>query len=168
MRIGTVPLPPEIQPGEHLQQKPHVVLAEDEIANQAFTLALTVQRTLERLVRKAYNYANPIDEYADLPTGFSGRRDIQPDYDQVPERYESILWSLGIGTTTAVLTIGSSRNITLYSGAALTTQLVGSFQNVGIIAGPDDKRFIVTAGAATSAGHIALMGHCLERDGGDR
>ena len=157
---------PERHDASHgIQTREPASFSRDEETDHAFKLALATQQELRRISRKLYNWSNPVDEYQSstgAPAG--GRIDVQPDYD-IPVRYESVLYSLPVGITSAVLTIGQ-RAIPLLSVAAATTaQTVNVLPYLGIIAVAEDKRFLTLTGAPTTGFYIGLMGHCLERDG---
>lgn len=145
-----------------------VVLDKDEFKDQAFKLGLSMHQYLKRITEMAYDYKNPVDEYAVIGVGQPSVT-INADYDQV-EMYESIAYSLPLGTTAATLSFGNSsdRTIQLYSGGATTVQQLQVVSFLRMLAGPNDKRVLTIAGATTTQGYIGLMGHCFERDMGSR
>lgn len=145
--------------------QPALLFSSHEQTDQLFKLMLSNQQETRRQSRKLFDYSNPVDEWSTLTAAAAANffTDIQRDYD-LPERYTSIFYSLPPGLTLVTLQLGQ-RFITLYSGAALATQLVNSLPGLGIIVGPDERRTLTFTGTPTAGHAVGLMGHCLEREG---
>jgi hypothetical protein len=157
---------PPVQPGRTSQVK--VVLSEDEYKEQMFKIRLNSNQYLKRLMEMAYDYKNPVDENVVIPQGVFAALTppiiVQPDYDQT-EIYTGMSFSLPVGTTSAILQLGSNRQIPLYSGAAIATQTFQFVNGLTILATPDDRRQLFIQGTITSNGYFGLSGHCFEREG---
>lgn len=143
----------------HIRPPHKTLLAGTETEDQKLKLLISIKLEMERQNRRLFNYAHPADEYAVITTGTTT---IQPDYDS-PVKYESILYCLPLGTTSAILNIGSNRSIPLYSGTAIAVQQPIILTGLGILAVGDDRRTLIVAGA-TNNGYIGLMGHAFERE----
>jgi hypothetical protein len=142
-----------------------VVLSEKETDDQKIKALVATVAELRRLNRKLFNYASPVEEYEWISGApANGIVTIRPDYDYTV-MIETLLFSLPVGCTSAVLDLGSNRKIPLYSGGAITTQQLQSFTGLRHICGPDDRRTLTIAGALTGTGYISLMGHAFEREG---
>ena len=162
---GNMGTHPPVQPGRTSQV--HVVISEDEYKEQMFKLALDTNQFLKRIREMAYDYKNPVDEWAVIGTNASALPNgitINTDYDQTV-RYSAILYSLPLGTTSATLSIGTDRVIQLYSGTPLAVQQPVILPHLNMLAVANDKRNLTLAGALTTTGYISLMGHCFEREG---
>lgn len=156
---------PPVQPGRTSDIQ--VVVSDDEYKQQMFKIALDTQQLMKRIREMAYDYKNPVDEWAvigqnasSLPNGIT----INTDYDQTV-RYSAILYSLPLGTTSATLSIGTDRKIQLYSGAGIAVQQPQILPHLNMLAVANDKRVLTIAGTLTTDGYISLMGHCFEREG---
>lgn len=144
--------------GEEAQQGEH-----DPTTQRALAFAHHIQEmhmaTL-RMERKLFEYAHPVDEYISSPGAPASNPVIwQPTWEH-PEKIEHILYSLPIGTTSAILTLGD-RIIPLYAGAALTTALTNDLTMGGLILGRDDARFLTLLPLAGPF-HIELCGYADE------
>lgn len=115
--------------------------------------------------RQLFDHSRPTDEYFSSPDPQpAGDFTIQRDYDQTV-RIESILASLPIGITSAVLKLGRERTIPLYSGVATTTQTLVNPQNLGMMLTENDERILTLTGTMTSGFFIALAGWRFEWSG---
>lgn len=127
----------------------------------AFTHHIQAMRLAqERMLRKLFEYSHPVDEYissAGAPA--SNPVEWQPSWEH-PEKIDHIIFSVPVGTTSAVLTLGD-RTITLYAGAALTAALTNSLPVGGMILGRDDARFLNLLPLAGPF-HIELCGYADE------
>jgi hypothetical protein len=158
---GTHQDPPRVIPGNPQRH----VLTEDEKYDQMYKLHLNRTMEMQRLSRMAFNYAHPVDEYEIIGTNASTLAvgiPIRMQYD-TDERYESILISLPLGTTSAQLNIGSDRQIQLYNGPAITAQQPLVLPHLGIVASSGDARYLIIGGVGTTNGFISLMGWSLSR-----
>jgi len=149
------------------QQNKIAVLSEDEYKDSLFKLMMDQHLELQRISRQVFNAAHPVDEYEVIgqntaaaygANGLQIRRDTGWE-----QRYECIIYSLGLGTTSATLLVGQQTR-QLYNGPALTTQQVTVLPHLGILSGPDDKFALVITGAGTSDGFIELMGYAFKRN----
>lgn len=163
--MGTKP-PQSPDPTGTVKNPAHpVLISEDEKYDALFKLTLSQHNYAKRLQRMAFNYSNPVDEYQMIGQALDDNPvNITPDYGTT-EIYRAILFSLPIGTTSAVLQIGSTRKIQLYNGAATTVQNAQILQDLVIVANPSDDRTLTLAGAGTSDGYINLMGWAYDREG---
>jgi hypothetical protein len=122
-------------------------------------------RYLSLLKNAAFDYTHPVDEYG--PNGsansvvITNQVNVQPDYD-MPERIEHLAYVLPLGTTTALIVLGS-RAIQVYNGPALTTIIASTLFVGGIILGSDDLRQLNLTGTLTSAPYLGLTGFALTR-----
>lgn len=144
-------------------QKHTPVLTDDEGIAQQLQALVNVNTMLKRISRQLFNYSHPVDEYQKFSSSSQSPVTIPVDYD-LTVLYESALYSLPLGCTSAVLTIGTNRSITLYSGAAITVQQAQILPHLRMVAEPGDKRLLTVAGALTTEGYIGLMGHAYERE----
>lgn len=165
-RPGMGTRPPVSADPPTIGNPPHpVLLSEDERYNALFNLMLSQHMYTKRLRRMAFNYSNPVDEYAPIGQTLDNNPvNIVPDYGTTVI-YQTILYSLPIGTTSAVLRIGATRNIQLYNGAATTVQQALTLPHLTIIATANDERILTLAGAGTSDGYINLLGYAFDREG---
>lgn len=148
-------------------------------ANQALTEALLRQRIAEqrqqlREMREAFDLRHPVDEYqstpglpnqttatSSYPEGFNFAVQLTADW-QLPERIESYLVTVPVGTTLAVMKLGD-RYINVYNGAATTAAQTFSNTGLGIILHEDDDRLLLLAGTLTAGPtHFELMGFAHE------
>jgi hypothetical protein len=157
----TVVQPPHAPSQENLQ----AVLTADKFQDSLFKLMLDHKLETARIARQAFNFAHPVDEYevvgqnaSTLVNGVQIRRDTGWQ-----QRYQSILYSLGLGVTSAVLVIGQT-TLQLYNGAAIAVQQPVCLNGLGILSGPDDKLALIVGGAATTDGFIKLMGYAFKRN----
>jgi hypothetical protein len=128
----------------------------------AAVIAAAQTHLLKMLSDKGFDYTHPVDEYA--PQGIPGpiqSLTIQADYD-MPERIETILVVVPVGTTSALLQLGQ-RSMQLYSGAALVSPLVIAMPVHGLIVNSDDPRILTFTGAVTSQPYLGLTGYALTR-----
>lgn len=137
------------------------VVAQDPDEQVLRSLADMRQESI-RQSRMLYDYSKPVDEYEWNLTGFPGPVTIQPQFG-LTVRFHSIVFSLPVGITAAVLQIGRRYIPLLQVGAATTAQTVGTLQDVGIIAEGNDLRQLVFTGTPTSGYYIGLNGFRLER-----
>lgn len=158
---GTQEDPPHLP----LANPRRIMLTEDEKYNFLVKQLLDIRLEAQRQSRMAFDYAHPVDEYevigvnaSTLDLGLPIR--TQYDYD---ERYESITYSLPLGTTAATLQIGTDRTFQLYSGPAITVQQPIVLENQGIIASSGDERYLFITGAGTTNGYINLAGWAMNR-----
>lgn len=158
--------PPRSEDPATVGNPPHpVLIAEDEKYDQLFRLMLSQHEYVKRMHRAAFDFSNPVDEYQFIGQALNDNPvNIIPDYGST-EIYETIVYSLPIGTTSAVLRIGSQRNIQLYNGAATTVQQIQVIQGLVLVAVANDERILTLAGAGTTDGYINLMGHAFDREG---
>lgn len=147
------------------QTEKQAVLSADEYKDTLFKMFLDHKLELQRVNRQLFNYANPIDEYevigqnaSTLANGIQIRRDTGWQ-----QRYECIMYSLGLGVTSATLVIGES-TLQLYNGPAVTTQQTVVLPHLGILSGPGDKSALLIGGVGTSDGYIKLMGYAFRRN----
>lgn len=139
------------------------VLSGTETQDHLLKLMLAVQLELKRANRQLYDHSNPVDEFEIIGAGAQGGiTTIKNDYDS-PVIYESILYVLPAGTTSAILQIGSNRSIPLYIGTAITVQQPVILPHLCIEAVGDDRRTLIVVGA-TNNGYIGLMGHAFARE----
>lgn len=141
-----------------------VLISEDERYNELFKLMLSQHQYVKRLQKQAYDFSNPVDEYAWIGQALDDNPvNIVPDYGSTVV-YECIMYSLPLGTTSAVLQIGNTRKIQLYNGTAITAQTVQTLVGLTIVATANDDRILTLAGAGTTEGYIGLMGHAFDRE----
>jgi hypothetical protein len=133
--------------------------------NQLYHTMLAHLAESKRLSSMAFDHTHPVDEYeiigqnaASLDLGITIR--IQYDYD---ERYDCILYSLPLGTTSASLQIGTDRTLQLYNGAAIAVQQMQSLPHLGIVCSSGDERILTLTGTLTSNGFIEMTGWALSR-----
>lgn len=149
--------------------KPHhtPALAGTETTDHALKLMLSIQQELKRANRQLFDKSNPVDEFVEIAaTAANGVTTITTDYDST-EIYESILYCLPLGTTSAVMQFGTTRSIPLYSGAAIAVQQPVILPNLGIIVAGGDRRTLTVVGA-TNNGYIGFVGHLLGRELSDK
>ena len=140
-------------------------LTHDDMQEAQLKMLVAIRQETIRQSRQLYNHSNPVDEYFSMPDApTAGDFEIQPDF-EIWENYNSILASLPVGMTSAVLQFGRERKIILYSGAATTVQTIININGVGIVANRSDRRVLTLTGTMTTGFHIELMGHALEREG---
>lgn len=120
-------------------------------------------KTLTRISRQLFDHANPVDEFQSSSFGTDGVYIWYADY-EITERITSILVSLPVGITSAILTLGQ-RDIPLYSGAATTVQTIVNPTGLNLILSRSDERKLTVTGAPTTPFHLELMGWALERFG---
>jgi len=147
------------------QQNKIAVLSEDEYKDSLFKLMMDQHLELQRISRQVFNAAHPVDEYevigqnaSTLANGISIRRDTGWQ-----QRYECIMYSLGLGIISATLALGES-TMQLYNGPAITTQQTVVLPHLGILSGPGDKAQLTITGVGTSDGFIKLMGYAFMRN----
>lgn len=158
---------PTVLQAEHApsQENPTAVSLADEWQTTCFKLLVDHNLALQRMSRQLFNHAHPVDEYevigqnaSNLANGIQIRRDTG-----WTQRYECIMYSLGLGITSATLVIGQS-TLQLYNGPAVTTQQVVVLPHLGILSGPDDKAALIIGGVGTADGFIKLMGYSFKRN----
>jgi hypothetical protein len=151
---------------EGLRGDIHVTaMTEDESEQAMLRLLFHIRQENIRANRQLFDHSRPSDEYFNSPDPQpAGAFTIQRDYDG-PVRIESILASIPVGTTSALLDIGRERRIPLYIGGATTVQTLVNFQNLGIMANENDERILTLAGTMTSGFFIALAGWRFEWSG---
>jgi hypothetical protein len=153
---GTHPFP------QH-QRRVSVALTDDEAVAAHLQALVNLNQEMTRLRRQAFNYANPVDDYEAIGVGAASVT-IRTEFD-ISVLYESLMFSLPVGVTSATLQIGTNRAIQLYSGAAIVNQQLQVLPYLRMTAVPNDRRTLTLTGAGTTQGYIGLMGHALEREG---
>lgn len=139
-------------------------MTDDDYQEAHLKLLMGIRQECIRTNRLLKDASMPFDEYYDAPDPVpAGAYEIQPDY-ATECRIESILVSLPVGITAALLELGRERQIILYSGAATTVQTLVNFRDLGIIVSENDRRVLTLTGTMTTGFHIELMGHALVRD----
>jgi len=148
-------------------------------AKQALTEALLRQRIAEqrqalREMREAFDLRHPVDEYVSTP-GLPGQTTASSSYPEgfnfavqltadwtLPERIESYLISIPVGTTLAIMKLGD-RFINIYNGAATTAAQTFTGTGLGIIIKENDDRLLLLAGTLTAGPtHFEIMGFAHE------
>lgn len=138
------------------------VVIEQDRDEQVYRTLLDIRQNLIRQNRQTYDRSKPVDEYEYNQGPFAGPVIIQPQFG-LTVRFDTIIFSLPIGITAAVLQIGRRFIPLLQVGAATTAQTIGTLQEVGIIAEGNDLRQLVFTGTPTSGYYIGLNGFRLER-----
>lgn len=139
-------------------------MTDDDYQETHLKLLIGIRQECIRTNRQLKDLSNPFDEYYSAPDPVpAGTYEIQPDY-ATECRIESILASLPVGITLAVLELGRERQIILYSGGATTVQTLVNLQDLGIIVSENDRRVLTLTGTMTSGFHIEIMGHALIRN----
>lgn len=139
-------------------------MTDDDYQEAHLKMLLGIRQECIRTNRLLRDNSRPFDEFFNAPDPVpAGSYEIQPDY-ATECRIESILVSLPVGVTSALLELGRERQILLYSGAATATQTLVNFRDLGIIVSENDRRLLTLVGAMTTGFHIEIMGHALVRD----
>lgn len=140
-------------------------LSETEHDETILRLLFHIRQQNIRQNRQLFDHSRPVDEYTGSPDPQpAGDYEIQPNYSSTV-RVESILASLPVGITGAVLQLGRERLIPLYSGAATTTQVLVNLQGLGVMLTDNDRRVLTLTGASTTGFFIALSGWVFEWSG---
>jgi len=124
---------------------------------------------MERMARRLFDLSHPVDEYQSTPGipqqwpggnlagQFPYAVQLTPSW-ELPEKIESILWTIPVGITAAWAKL-SDRWISLYGGAATTEPVSGQLINLTIILNRDDDRLLLMAGTPPAGPcHFELMG----------
>lgn len=115
--------------------------------------------------RQLFDHSRPVDEYfTSVDAQPAGDFTIQRNYDQ-EVRIQSVIASLPIGVTSAVLKLGRERVIPLYSGGATTVQTIVNLQDLGMMLSENDERVLTLTGTMTSGFYIGLAGYRFEWSG---
>lgn len=141
-------------------------MTDDDYQEAHLKLLMGIRQESIRQNQMLKNHSMPFDEFFNAPDpvlASAGPFEIQPDF-ATECRIESILVSLPVGITLALLELGRERQIILYSGAATTVQTLVNFRDLGIIVSENDRRLLTLAGVMTTGFHIELMGHALVRN----
>lgn len=139
-------------------------MTDDEYQEAHLKMLLGIRQECIRTNRLLRDMSRPFDEFFNAPDPQpAGTFEVQPDY-ATECRIESILVSLPVGVTSALLELGRERQILLYSGAATATQNLVNIRDMGIIVSENDRRLLTLTGTMTTGFHIEIMGHALVRD----
>lgn len=124
--------------------------------------------------REAFDLRHPVDEYESsfglpaqgtitgaYPDGVTGVVQLTADW-TIPERIESYIVTIPVGTTLAVMKLGN-RMIGIYQGTATTGIQTFQGTGLGVILNEDDDRLLLLGGTLTAGPtHFELMGFAHE------